>query len=52
MFRDAPLHDWTSHPADMFRYAAVVEDQMIDPRRPPKTASRVPVVSGADGWMG
>jgi hypothetical protein len=28
MFRDTPLHDWTSHPADMYRYAAVVEDQM------------------------
>jgi phage terminase large subunit len=28
MFRDQPLHDWTSHPADMFRYAAVIEDQM------------------------
>lgn len=29
MFRDIPVHDWTSHPADMFRYAAVVEDQMM-----------------------
>lgn len=29
MFRDTPLHDWTSHPADMFSYAAVVEDQMV-----------------------
>jgi phage terminase large subunit len=29
MFRDQPLHDWTSHPADMFRYAAVVEEQMV-----------------------
>lgn len=28
MFRDLPLHDWASHPADMYRYAAVVEDQM------------------------
>jgi hypothetical protein len=35
MFRDQPLHDWTSHPADMFRYAAVIEDQMVreTPRR-------------------
>ena len=23
MFRDNPLHDWTSHAADMFRYFAV-----------------------------
>jgi phage terminase large subunit len=29
IFRDVPLHDWASHPADMFRYAAVVEDQMV-----------------------
>lgn len=28
MFRDVPVHDWTSHPADMYRYAAVVEDKM------------------------
>lgn len=30
MFRDTPLHDWTSHPADMHRYAALVEDQMTN----------------------
>ena len=29
MFRDVPLHDWASHGAEMFRYAALVEDQMI-----------------------
>lgn len=37
MFRDKPLHDWTSHPADMYRYAATVEDQMeavVIPHRP------------------
>lgn len=28
LFRDIPLHDWTSHFADQFRYAALVEDQM------------------------
>lgn len=28
MFRDLPLHDWASHPADMYRYAAIVVDQM------------------------
>jgi hypothetical protein len=22
-FKDAPLHDWTSHPADAFRYLAM-----------------------------
>lgn len=32
MFRDIPRHDWASHPADMYRYAAVVEDQMMTER--------------------
>jgi phage terminase large subunit len=30
MFRDQSLHDWASHPADMYRYAAVVEEQMAE----------------------
>lgn len=29
IFRDVPLHDWASHPADMYRYAAVCEDKMV-----------------------
>jgi phage terminase large subunit len=29
MFKDYPLHDWTSHAADAFRYGAVA-----DGRRP------------------
>ena len=51
MFRDAPLHDWTSHPADMYRYAAVVEEQMTNdkPRQPSKP---VPQAGGAQAWMG
>lgn len=28
MFVEKPYHDWTSHAADEFRYAAVVEDHM------------------------
>lgn len=28
MFTDKPYHDWTSHPADVHRYAAVVESMM------------------------
>jgi len=39
MFRDQPLHDWASHPADMFRYAAVVEDRM-NPFEAPEAPSR------------
>ncbi len=30
VFRDKPNHDWTSHGADMHRYAALVEDQMTN----------------------
>lgn len=28
MFRDTPLHDWTSHAADEFRYASLCYEQM------------------------
>ena len=28
MFKDDPDHDWTSHFADEYTYAAVVEEQM------------------------
>lgn len=28
IFKNTPLHDWTSHGADMFRYLAVVVDEM------------------------
>ena len=28
IFKDKPLHDWTSHGADEFRYASIVIDQM------------------------
>lgn len=30
IFKDNPLHDWTSHGADMYRYAAVVIDKMTN----------------------
>lgn len=33
IFKDTPLHDWTSHGADMFRYAAVIVDEMKGPSR-------------------
>lgn len=29
-FIDKPYHDWTSHPADVHRYASLVEDQMLN----------------------
>ena len=30
MFIEKPYHDWTSHPADVHRYAAIVEEQMTN----------------------
>jgi phage terminase large subunit len=30
MFRDKPLHDWTSHAADMYRYFSVGVDRLIN----------------------
>lgn len=30
MFLEKPYHDWTSHPADVHRYAAIAENMMIE----------------------
>lgn len=30
MFLEQPMHDWTSHPADVHRYAAIVQDEMTN----------------------
>lgn len=30
MFLEKPRHDWTSHPADVHRYAAVIEKEMVN----------------------
>ena len=32
MFGDSPVHDYASHPADMWRYAAIIEDKMTNLR--------------------
>jgi hypothetical protein len=32
-FKDDPLHDWSSHAADAFRYLAVVYNRLTDTRR-------------------
>ncbi|MDP1570805.1 MAG: hypothetical protein Q8L86_12475 [Vicinamibacterales bacterium] len=29
-FKDTPVHDWSSHAADMLRYASLVEDEMTN----------------------
>jgi hypothetical protein len=30
VFKEYPVHDWTSHPADMYRYASIAENEMIN----------------------
>lgn len=42
-FRQAPLHDWTSHYADAFRYFAVAHQDAVA-SRPFKTGMRVGIV--------
>ena len=58
IFGDKPEHDWSSHPADMWRYAAVVEDQMVaEPVRPRADKKPRPLFTGKAssqrkyGWM-
>ena len=41
VFRDKPLHDWTSHAADAMRYCAVMYREASgsdEPKQPPKFA--------------
>lgn len=40
MFKDTPLHDWSSHGADAFRYLAMAHKE-IKPEAPPKPAGRI-----------
>lgn len=35
-YKDKPFHDWTSNPADMLRYAAIIHKQMTNPNTKPK----------------
>jgi hypothetical protein len=35
IFKDKPLHDWTSHGADEHRYASLVEDKMDNGTKQP-----------------
>lgn len=53
IFRDQPLHDWTSHDADMYRYAALVEDRMTNekPAPPPMPMPRTRL-TGEMSWAG
>lgn len=36
VFRDKPLHDWTSHYSDAFRYACLAWREIHPPKTPPK----------------
>lgn len=44
MFRDTPFHNWASHPADMYRYAAAAEDQMLTEDPPAMQFGNLPTV--------
>jgi phage terminase large subunit len=64
MFLEKPYHDWTSHPADVHRYASIVSEEMrnepgkpfVPPDRPresvyegrPDEPSRHPMMQGID----
>jgi phage terminase large subunit len=50
VFTGVPEHNWASHPADMYRYAAVAEELMTNdkPRTPAK--AQQPHMGGT-GWM-
>lgn len=48
-FKSQPVHDWSSHAADAFRYMAIAK-----PRPKPRNESEdrtVPYISGHTGWM-
>jgi hypothetical protein len=43
MFKEIPLHDWTSHGADEYRYAAVAEELMTNDTPKPKAPQSRPI---------
>jgi hypothetical protein len=44
-FKDRPLHDWTSHAADAFRYLSMVASAVVSTGvTPPKEQERAPVI--------
>lgn len=42
MYKDTPFHNWASHGADEFRYAAIVEDQMTSEKPQPPPQQHIP----------
>lgn len=47
-----PVHDFTSNAADMFRYAAAVEDQMLNEAYESAPTPRAPVAPPGDEYVG
>jgi hypothetical protein len=52
IFGDNPVHNNASHPADMWRYAAVSESMMTNDKPRPPQSSGPPPVGGRNAWMG
>lgn len=46
--KSTPVHDWSSHGADAFRYMALAKVRTVRPEGPKKFVSRI---TGAIGWM-
>ena len=52
VFHDKPLHDWTSHAADAFRYLAMAWKEMkAGPPAPHRNTSEVIFTADAAGWI-
>ncbi len=47
-----PIHDFTSNAADMFRYAAVIEEQMITEAYEDVPPPRIPIAAPDDEYVG
>lgn len=48
-FKTTPVHDWSSHAADSFRYMAVAKVKPLVANKPKRVVGRA--VSGQNGWM-
>ncbi len=49
VFTGAPVHNWASHPADMLRYAAQAEEDMV-PKALAASVVRIPSFETHRGW--
>jgi hypothetical protein len=51
MFLEVPYHNWTSHYADVYRYASVAEDLMSNEKEKPYVAPKVIATSRYEGTV-